>query len=387
MMYFDNVIGHQHIKNQLLTSVRKGRIPHAQLFVAPQGTGALPMALAYSKLLLCYSDNNGNWIENKTSSLKFDKLVHPDLHFVFPVTTTEKIKTHPISDMFIETWREFVLKNPYQNIFDWMQLLGVEKKQGQIGVDEAQVILKKLNLKAFEGQYKVMIIWMAEKMNNSAANKLLKLIEEPPKNTVILLIAESEDKILNTILSRCQIVRFLPLPEDIISKKLQLNYNVLTQDANQIAIQAQGDWNKACQLLNSDSDDLIFESWFITWVRAAFKAKGNPNIIIELINWSNKIAMTGRETQKHFLNYCLTFFRQAMLKNYQANELVYLQPKTKGFSLTKFAPFINASNILEIYNALEKAIFHIERNANAKIVLLNLSIELTRFLHKKERIS
>jgi len=383
-MYFNDIIGHQHIKKQLLTSIRKGRIPHAQLFVAPQGAGALPMALAYAKQLLCFSDNKGNWIENKAAGLKFNRLVHPDLHFAFPVATTDKIKKHPVSDNFITIWREFVLENPYRNIFDWMQCLGVEKKQGQIGVDEAQLILKKLNLKAYEGQFKVMIIWMAERMNNAAANKLLKLIEEPPKNTVILLITESEDQILNTILSRCQIIRFLPLPEAIISKNLQSKFNISTQESQQLAIQAQGNWNKACQLMASDSDDTVFETWFITWVRAAFKAKGNPNIINELIDWSNNIATAGRETQKQFLNYCLEFFRQAMLKNYQANELVYLQPKTNNFSLNNFAPFVNASNILSISNILEAAIFHIERNANAKIVLLNLSIELTRFLHQKE---
>jgi len=223
-MHFEDIIGHQNIKKQLLASIRKGRIPHAQLFIASQGSGALSMALAYAKQLLCFSDQNGEWVENKTSSLKFDKLVHPDLHFAFPVTTTDKIKKHPVSDNFIATWRQFVLENPYRNVFEWMQCLGVEKKQGQIGVDEAQLILKKLNLKAYEGQFKVMLIWMVEKMNNAAANKLLKLIEEPPKNTVIILIAESEDQILNTILSRCQIIKFLPIPEAIISKNLQTKF-------------------------------------------------------------------------------------------------------------------------------------------------------------------
>ena len=383
-MHFFDTIGQQHIKKQLFAGISKGRIPHAQLFVAPQGAGALAMALAYARQLLCFSNKNGAWVENKTASLKFDKLVHPDLHFAFPVATTDKIKKHPVSDFFIKEWRQFVLENPYRNVFDWMQFLGVEKKQGQIGVDEAQLILKKLNLKAYEGQFKVMIIWMAEKMNNATANKLLKLIEEPPKNTVILLIAESEDQILKTILSRCQIVKFLPIPEAIICEYLQKNNDITTQEAHQIAIQAQGDWNKACQLIASNSEDYRFEEWFIVWVRAAFKAKVNAGVIAQLIAWSDNIATTGRETQKQFLNYCLTFFRQALLKNYQTEELVYLQPKTGNFSIQNFAPFVNASNILDIFKAIESSIYHIERNANAKIVLLDLSIKLTRFLHQKE---
>lgn len=385
-MYFDEIIGHQHLKKQLLKSLRRGRVPHAQLFVAPSGTGALPLALAYAHQLLCFSEIDGEWIENKTASLKFDKLIHPDLHFAFPVAITEKVKTKPVSDLFIEEWRQFVLENPYRNLFEWIQYLGVEKKQGQIGVDDAQNIIKKLSLKAYEGQFKVLIIWMVEKMNNSASNKLLKLIEEPPKNTVLLLITENEDQLLKTILSRCQILRFLPLPEAVISEALQSKFTKSPQEAHQIAVQAQGSWNKACQLLTLDSNDEIFEKWFITWVRAAFKAKGNASVIAELIDWSNNISGTGRETQKEFLDYCLSFFRQALMQNYNAESLVYLQPKTNGFTLQKFAPFVNASNISEITEAIETALYHIERNANAKIVLLDLSIKLTRFLHQNEKV-
>lgn len=385
-MYFDEIIGHQYLKKQLFESLRRGRVPHAQLFVAPSGTGALPLALAYAHQLLCFSDKDGEWIENKTASLKFNKLIHPDLHFAFPVAISEKVKTKPVSDLFIGEWRQFVLENPYRSLFEWLQNLGVENKQGQIGVDDAQSILKKMSLKAYEGQFKVLIIWMAEKMNNSAANKLLKLIEEPPKNTVLLLIAESEEQLLKTITSRCQILRFLPLPEAVISEALQSKFQKSPQEAYQIAIQAQGSWNKACQLLTCDSVDETFEKWFVIWVRAAFNAKGNAAIIAELIDWSNNIAGTGRETQKQFLEYCLSFFRQALLKNYNADSLVYLQPKTNGFTLQKFAPFVNASNILEITEAIETALYHIERNVNAKIALLDLSIKLTRFLHQKEKV-
>ena len=382
-MYFDEIIGHEHLKKQLLESLRNGRVPHAQLFVAPSGSGALPLALAYARQLLCFFEKEGVWIENPTASLKFSKLAHPDLHFAFPVATTEKVKKNPVSDLFMDEWRQFLSENPYRNLFEWIQYLGVEKKQGQIGVEEAQIILKKLSLKAYEGQFKVLIIWMAEKMNNATANKLLKLIEEPPKNTVLLLIAENEDQLLKTILSRCQILRFLPLPEAVIDNALQTKFHKTPQEAHQIAVQAQGSWNKACQLATLDAQDEGFEQWFVTWVRAAFKAKGNATVIAELIDWSATIAATGRETQKQFLDYCLAFFRQALLQNYKAESLVYLQPTTANFSIKKFAPFVNQSNILEIAEAIETAQFHIERNANAKIVLLDLSIKLTRFLHQK----
>lgn len=379
MMQFDTIIGHPHLKKYLKETLSKGRIPHAQLFVAPQGSGALPMAIAYAQQLLC--SNNGE--DNTSCLLKFSKLAHPDLHFAFPVVTTENVKTKPVSDLFLEDWRQFLLENPYRSLFDWLQYLGVENKQGQMGVAEAEAIIKKLILKPFEGQFKVMIIWMAEKMNASAANKLLKIIEEPPKNTVLILITENEDQVLKTIQSRCQVLRFLPLSETVISENLQSKFDTPPHDAHNIAIQAQGSWSKACQLLNQDTKDDQFEEWFITWIRTAFKAKGNAAVINDLIEWSATIAASGRETQKQFLSYCLSFFRQALLQNYNTEALVYLEPKTPNFSLDKFAPFVNNANILDITKALETTIYHIERNANAKIVLLDLSIKLTRLLHQK----
>ncbi len=381
-MPFDTVIGHENIKKHLDKSVLNGRVPHAQLFVAPQGVGALPMAIAYAQKLLCFNGDT----ENKACSLKFSKLTHPDLHFVFPVTTTDKVKKNPTSDNFLNEWRAFVLENPYRNVFDWLQFLGVENKQGSIGVADADKVLKKLSLKPYESPFKVMIIWMAEKMPSQTANKLLKIIEEPPKNTVLILITENEGLLLKTIVSRCQIIRFLPLTEAQISTQLQEKTTLSAQEANNIALQAQGSWNKACKLAEQDTNELLFEAWLITWVRTAFKAKGNPRVINDLIVWSTTIAASGRETQKQFLNYCLMFFRQALLLNYSVPELVYLKTSTANFSLEKFAPFINSANVLEIVKSIETATYHIERNANAKIVLLDLSIKLTRLLHQKEAV-
>ena len=375
-MNFSKVIGQTHLVNHLKTSADHGRIPHAQLFVGPEGSGTLAIAIAYARYILCHD-------ENQACHLKLDNLSHPDLHFAFPVATNDKVKRHAVSNLFLEDWRKFVKEQPYGNLFDWYKLLGVENKQGQIGVDEALDVVKKLALKSFEGGYKIMIIWMAEKMNNAAANKLLKLIEEPPEKTVFLLVTENEDQIINTIRSRCQVLHFPALAEQDIVIELTANFDLTETEAVKIAHQADGNYNKAVDIINQDSEDVQFEEWFITWVRAAFRAKGNKTAINDLLTWSETISKTGRETQKLFLNYCLNFFRQALLYNYTATDLVYLEPKTPNFSLAKFAPFVHGNNILAINEELNDAIYHIERNGNAKIILTDLSIKLTRLLHKK----
>jgi DNA polymerase III subunit delta' len=377
-MLFNQIIGQEHIKKHLKVAAENGRIPHAQLFVGKEGSGTLPMAIAYAQFLLC------NFSEDtEICNLKCDKLQHPDLHFAYPVTTNENVKKHPVSSLFLEDWRNFIATQPYGSLFNWLQHIGVENKQGIIGVDEAEEVVKKLRLKSYEGGFKVMIIWMAEKMNIAAANKLLKLIEEPPEKTVFLLITESEEQLINTIKSRCQALYFPSLSEQDISNTLVVNHQVADNEAAKIAYQAEGNFNKALLLLNNDANDLIFEEWFVMWVRTAFKAKGNATVVQQLIEWSDTIAKSGRETQKRFLTYCLQFFRQALLLNYKSDSLVFMETKT-GFDLSKFAPFVHADNILEIEKELSDAIYHIERNGNAKIILLDLSMKLTRLLHKKE---
>ncbi len=384
-MLFSEVLGQTHIKNHLTTSVDAGRIAHAQLFVGPEGSGTLPMALAYAQYLLCSNTNGENTGGNDSCNLKFKNFSHPDLHFAFPVTTSDKVKSKPVSNYYLEEWRQLLEQQPYGNLFDWYKLLGVDNKQGQIGVDEAFEIVKSLSLKSYEGGYKMMLIWMAEKMNTACANKLLKLIEEPPEKTIFILIAEDEEQIINTIRSRCQILHFPPLAEEAISEALVTKYQVEESVAIKIAHQANGNFNKACDLIYQDSEDIQFERWFVLWVRSAFKARGNKSAIHDLISWSEEIAKTGRETQKKFLAFCLNYFRQALLLNYKANELVYLEPKEESFKLEKFAPFVHDNNILEISEELQNAIYHIERNGNSKIILTDLSIRLTRLLHKKSQ--
>ena len=377
-MLFNQIIGQEHIKNHLQKSAENGRIPHAQLFVGKEGSGTLPMAIAYAQFLLCnFSDNK------EACNLKCNKLQHPDLHFAFPVTSNETIKKHPVSNLFLEDWRRFIDEQPYGSLFNWLQHIGVENKQGIMGVDEAEAIVKKLQLKSYEGGFKVMIIWMAEKMNIAAANKLLKLIEEPPEKTVFILITENEEQIINTIKSRCQALHFPLLGEQNIVEALMEREQCSESEAQKIAHQAEGNYNKAVHLFHNNASDLVFEEWFVAWIRTAFKAKGNASVVQQLIAWSDTIAKTGRETQKRFLGYCLQFFRQAMLLNYKSDNLVFMETKT-GFELSKFAPFVHSGNILDIEKELNDAMYHIERNGNAKIILLDLSMKLTRFLHKKE---
>jgi len=381
-MLFNETIGQNHIKSHLLKSIENARIPHAQLFVGKTGSGILPIALAYAQAILASNHPLGSKAYENCSS-KVANLVHPDLHFVFPVNTNSKVKKHPFSDLFMEDWRAFVSKNPYGSLYQWLAFLGIEKKQGSINVDEANQMLKKLSLKAYQGGHKIMIIWMADRMNSACANKILKLVEEPPKKTILLLLTEHEEKIIETIQSRCQKLHFPLLSQEDISNHLISQRDVEPKKAKKISHLSGGDYQQALNLINNLGDDAVFEHWFVDWVRTAFKAKGNKNSINALISWSEEIAKEGRETQKKFLGYCQETFRQALLKNYRADSLLFFDAPNTKFSIEKFAPFVHQNNIFEISEALEIASYHIERNGNAKIIFTDLSIKLTRLLHAK----
>ena len=382
-MLFSEILGQDHIKSHLTKSASKGRIPHAQLFIGPEGSGTLLMAIAYAQYIVCSNSDAENSGENEACNLKFNHLSHPDLHFVYPTVTTDDVKTKPKSLDFIQDWRQFLNESPYGGLFDWYKLLGVKNKQGEIRVEDANEIVKSLSLKSHEGGYKVMIIWMADKMNIAASNKLLKLLEEPTDKTVFILISENEEDIIQTIRSRCQVLHFNALPEKTISEALVFHENIEEKKAIKIAHQAQGNYNKALHLLYNEDDEFPFEEWFVTWVRAAFRAKGNAAAIQDLIRWSEQIASLGREAQKKFLNYCIDMFRQGLLLNYQTEKLVYMETTVEKFKLENFAPFVTGNNITEIFTVLSDAIYHIERNGNAKIILTDLSIKLTRLIHKK----
>ena len=382
-MQFSEIIGQSHIKKQLCATAVEGRIPHAQLFVGPEGCGALAVAIAYAQFIICANSGSENDGLNQACNLKFNNLGHPDLHFIYPTVSTEDVKTKPKSIDFITEWRLFVRDNPYGNLFDWYKVLDVKNKQGEIRVDDAQEILKTLALKSYEGGYKVMIIWCADKINIQASNKLLKLLEEPTDKTLIILITENEEDILATIKSRCQIIRFNGVSDQQIAQNLQSKFAIEPAESLKIAHQAQGNFNKALQLVTNTLDTNPFDEWFVSWVRTSFRARGNAAAIIDLITWSETIATLGREAQKKFLNHCIDLFRQALLLNYQTKQLVFMQPNVDDFDLQKLAPFVNGNNIELIFNELSDAIYHIERNANAKIVLTDLSIKLTRLIHQK----
>lgn len=382
-MQFSEILGQEHIKSHLTKSADLGRIPHAQLFVGPEGCGTLPMAIAYAQYIICSNQSSDNSGSNEACNIKFQKISHPDLHFIYPTVSTEEVKAKPKSIDFITEWRQFIEQNPYGSLFDWYQILGVKNKQGEIRVDDAQEILKLLALKSYEGGYKIMIIWMADKLNIAASNKLLKLLEEPTDRTVFILISENEEDLIQTIRSRCQVLNFNGLNENVIAEALVSKENMEPKEALKIAHQAQGNYNKALQLLQPDSESVFFEKWFVDWVRAAFRAKGNAAAIQDLIQWSEQIASLGRETQKKFLHFCIDMFRQALLLNYQTPSLVYMEPQVEKFKLENFAPFVNGNNINAIFKELSDAMYHIERNGNAKIILTDLSIKLTRLIHKK----
>ncbi|MDN3675430.1 DNA polymerase III subunit delta' [Flavobacterium branchiarum] len=382
-MQFSEILGQDHIKNHLIKTASTGRIPHAQLFIGQEGSGTLPTAIAYAQYILCGNSGPDNENGNTSCNLKFQSISHPDLHFIYPTVTTEDVKTKPKSLDFIQNWRNFIQETPYGGLFDWYKTLGVQNKQGEIRVEDAQEVLKSLALKSYEGGYKIMIIWMADKMNIAASNKLLKLLEEPSDKTIFILISENEESIIQTIRSRCQVLHFNGLSEQVIADALVSKENLEPNVALKIAHQAQGNYNKALHLTKNDEDEYPFEQWFVTWVRAAFKAKGNAAAIQDLITWSEQIAGLGRESQKKFLEFCIEMFRQALLLNYQAPSLVYMEPKVEKFKLENFAPFVNGNNINDIFKELSDAMYHIERNGNAKIILTDLSIKLTRLIHKK----
>lgn len=373
-MNFENIVGNAPIISYLKNNIEHDRIAHAQLFIGQEGFGTLPMAIAYATEIICYK-------KDADSRKRCQQLTHPDLHFVFPVNKTQKVDKDPVSDLFYEEWKTFLYENPYADLYQWYKHIGIDSKQGNISVKEARDIASKLSLKSYEGGYKVMIIWHAEKMNTEASNHLLKLLEEPPQKTVFILVVENEEQLLDTVRSRCQITRLIKPSIQSIELFLQKK-GIPEQRAKEIAARSNGNINRALSLIdNSSSDEIKFEQWFVFWVRTAFRAKGNKTVIHDLVQWSDDISSQGKEIQKQFLLYCMETFRQAMLVNYQLDQLTYLNMENTKFNIHKFAPFVHSDNITPIFKAIEKAITHIERNVNSKMIFTDLSIQLTRFLH------
>lgn len=375
-MLFRDIIGHTFIKKELQRNLTLGRIPHCQLICGPEGSGALPVAIAYARQVIC------NELDQKAEfcNLKISELKHPDLHFVYPVANNQDVKSKAISSSFITNWREFLSLNPYGNLFEWYMSIGIENKQGKIGKDEAENLIKKMSLKSYEGGWKAVIIWMAEKMNPSATNKLLKLIEEPPEKTLFIFVAEDELLLMDTLVSRCQRINLNKIPNDLIKKAL-IDKGFSNELANKASLESNGSYNKAFSFAKGKESDSVFEKWFQSWVRSAFKVKKNKEAVLELVDWSKTVSKSGRETQKKFIAYSLEVFRQALLLNYGISELTFYSPST-DFNFDSFSKFIGGANVEEISLELENAYIQIQSNGNPNMIFTDLSLKLTRLIHK-----
>ena len=376
-MLFRDIVGQEAIKEELFRGHKKGRIPHCQLFYGPKGCGSLPLAIAYARMVLCGEEA----LSNQACNLRVSELKHPDLHFIFPVANNQEIKTKAISANFLPQWRGFLHSNSYASLYDWFLSIGIENKQGKIGKDEVSDLVKKMSLKSYEGGWKVAIIWMAERMNLSATNKLLKLIEEPPKKTLFLFVSEDIRSLADTLISRCQKIELKPLSSKKMSKALvQKGYS--KEEASGASVKSTGNFNEALKFVSNKVDEKMFEEWFLSWVRSAFAVRKNKEAVLDLVAWSKNISKTGRETQKSFLSYSLDLFRQSLLKNYFLDELTSYSPST-DFNFESFSNFISGNNIDAISVELETAYSNIQSNGNSNMIFMDLSLKLTRLLHKK----
>lgn len=373
-MRFSEVAGHADLKQQLVQSVAEQRVPHAQLFHGSQGSGSLALALAYATYLSCQDRQAEDSCGSCPSCLKFDRLIHPDLHFVFPVFTTKSVKKDPVSDDFIAEWRMALLESPYITPNQWYSYIGMENKQGSIIKRESEEIMKKLQLKSYESDYKVMIIWMPEKMNQTASNKLLKLIEEPPPMTIFLLVPEDTGPMLPTILSRTQLIRVPRIAEEDLLNALKKKHQVSDEILQSAVKISGGNYVKAEESLMTSEDSAYQLELFIRIMRLAYAREFQ-----EIFEWVEELAGLGRERQKAFLAYAIRMIRENYLMNKEQVELVRMTADEAGFS-KKFFPFINDRNVPGMVQELNEAIIHIEANAYARIVFLDFALKLVKLI-------
>jgi DNA polymerase III subunit delta' len=374
-MNFSQLPGQKETIGKLIRSVREERVSHAQMLTGPEGCGTLAVALAYAKYISCENRTEVDSCGVCKSCQKYEKMIHPDLHFVFPVIKDKK-NSEPISDSFIEEWREFVIKTPYFTINNWLDSIEVGNAQGLIFASEANEIIRKLNLKTFESDYKIMIIWLPEKMHIATANKLLKMIEEPPEKTLFLLVSNEPDKVIPTILSRCQLIKIPGFTNEEIRDYLINKFNAPREKAVEISGVANGNIIRAVELFQNEDSSLLNLDFFRNLMRFAYKRD-----IISLISWSEEMAGTGREAQKNFISYSLRILRENLMLSLEQskNKLVYLAGEEASFS-QKFHPFITRKNIFPLTDELNLAYSHIEANGNAKIVFLDLALRVARLL-------
>jgi DNA polymerase-3 subunit delta' len=374
-MNFVQIPGQKEIKTKLLRSVKEERVSHAQLFAGKEGCGSMALALAYATYISCENRTDTDSCGVCKSCVKYEKLIHPDLHFVFPVIKGKKA-TDPVSDNYIEEWREFIKGSPYFTLNNWMDSIEVGNAQGMIFASEASEIIKKLSLKSFESDFKIMIIWLPEKMHQSTANKLLKMIEEPPEKTLFLLVSEEADKVIPTILSRCQLVKVPSFHKRDIENYLSDKFNIAPEKAADISQVSNGNITRAIELCENEESSVINLEHFKRLMRFSWKRD-----IISLINWSEEMASTGREAQKNFISFSLRLLRENLMLSLDQfkNNLVYLTGNEADFS-GKFHPSINQENIFPLTEEFNLVYSHIESNGNAKIIFLDLALKVTRLI-------
>lgn len=373
---FSQIPGLSALKNTLVEAVRSGQIAHAQLFQGPAGSGNLAMALAYATYLNCEAPAAHDACGNCASCQKMSKLAHPDVHHVFPVAVTKQIKEAE-SDAYMPLWREFVASQPYGTLSDWLTFIGIEgNRQGNISAEEARNVIKKLSLTAYEGGYKVLLLWQPEMLNQHSANALLKVLEEPPAKTVFLLISNDADRLLTTILSRTQRISIPAFSEQELSQFLVENTHTDPARAAEVAWLAEGSLGRALALAQAETDDR--HTWFSDWMRACYRGVGG---FATLVKTADSFDTQPREFQKSLMEYGLRLFREVFLYQQGVETLSRLEGQAATF-VQNFAKVIPEKNIEPIVNAFSEGHFHLERNVRAKFILMDLSLQLARLFSR-----
>ena len=373
MFSFSDIIGQEEAKQRLLQEVAEGRIAHALLFTGPEGSGKLPMALAYARYLTCQHPTPTDACGSCPSCAKWEKLIHPDVHFVFPIVA-KKAQKKEVCDDYLPAWRKLLSAGSYFSLSQWLDEMDAENSQAIIYARESDEMLRKLSLKSSQGGYKVVLMWLPEKMNEVCANKLLKLLEEPPAQTVFLLVSEAPEQLLATILSRTQRFHLPRLDESVIAQTLQSRFGVLPEESRNLAHIANGSMIQALAAIQLNPDATLFFDHFVSLMRLAYQRK-----IREMKHWSEELASMGRERQKNFLNYCQRLVRENFIFNLRRPEMNYMTATEQQFA-QKFAPFINERNVIGMMEELSLAQIHIEQNVNPRMVFFDFALKMIMLL-------
>lgn len=379
-MLFKDIIGQGEVIKRLLHSVQKNRVSHAQLFLGAEGSGALPLALAYAQYILCSDHKKEDACGVCSSCLKMNKLIHPDVHFVYPIAI-KKHESEKSTDVIGE-WRQAFLQNPYLSLSDWFSHLNAENKQPVIGVEESGDILRKLSLTTYEGEFKVMLVWMPEKMNAAAANKLLKILEEPPDKTLFLLVSENEEALLRTIYSRTQLIKINRIQDEEIKKALVEKKDLQPAGASKIAYLADGNYNAALKLVSEGSNQNVNLYKFRDWMRLVYKAD-----VLNALTWVEDIgsAKTGRENQKAFLLYGLNILRECLAGMYGDRKLMRVDGEELDF-VKKLSTRLDGDLCKQLSDELNEAIIHIERNGSGKLIFTDLSLKCMKIVKQMQKV-